>query len=356
MLTPEELVYANDVLELYQDLDVELSAESIKMLEEIGDISNKTPSEIKKIEKKYGLDTYLLALTMLAVLNRKRATGLKKTFTQNIKNIVGDYNKQYDKNIKVDNGYIKDLNKAIKTTNKDLQSLNKSISIQQQKFVTEVFKEMYKGIGTGQETYDKAFKKAVKSIAENNVSFKDKNGNKRSIESTVRQEIRYKMHQNAGNVFDRISKIIGATGVQVSITGNCRPSHQVINGERFTLKEWQEYAHLRDDYNCGHEISPIIYEIEDNIYTQEEIYEVNNRTVNYKGKQIPYYEATQKQRALERNIRNAKKTIVSLEKAGQDTKEAKAYLSKQQANMRKYLKETGLERQYDREFYSGYNK
>ena len=38
------------------------------------------------------------------------------------------------------------------------------------------------------------------------------------------------------------------------------------------------------------------------------------------------------------------------------TKENKALVSQQQANIRKYLKETGLERQYDREFYSGYNK
>ena len=349
-LSNEELIYKNEVVELYQELDVELSIENIKMLEEIGDISDKTPGEIKKIEKKYGLDTYLLALSMLALLNRKRTTALKKTFINNIQNIVNDYNKQYNRNIKVDSGYIKDLNKVIKATNKDLQSLNKSISVQQQKFVTDVFKEMYKGIATGQTTYDKAYKKAVQSIAQKEITFKDKNGHERSIEATVRQEIRYKMHQNAGMSFERIAKKIGATGVQVNMTGNCRPSHKIINGARFTLKEWKEHAHLRDDYNCGHEISPIIYEIEENIYSNEEIDEANNRTVKYKGEEIPYYEATQIQRALERNIRKAKMVYMS-----EPSKENKALVSQQQANIRKYLKETGLERQYDREYYAGYN-
>ena len=65
---------------------------------------------------------------------------------------------------------------------------------------------------------------------------------------------------------------------------------------------------------------------------------------------MPYYEATQKQRSLERNIRNAKKAYMS-----NPTKENKVNVSKAQASMRKYIAETGLERQYDREYFAGYN-
>ena len=43
----------------------------------------------------------------------------------------------------------------------------------------------------------------------------------------------------------------------------------------------------------------------------------------YNGIKIPIYEATQMQRNIERNIRNAKRELATLEKASQDTTNAK---------------------------------
>ena len=78
--------------------------------------------------------------------------------------------------------------------------------------------------------------------------------------------------------------------------------------------------------------------------------------ITYKGEKIPYYEATQKQRALERAIRNAKKSVIASKKAGIEEAKANKQLLNAQAKMRSYIKETKLIRDYDREYVAGYNR
>ena len=179
-----------------------------------------------------------------------------------------------------------------------------------------------------------------------------KNGQNRSLEAAVRQNVLWGVRQNARELNKDIGRYLGCDGVQINISPNCRDDHIPINGQVFKLnsRAWRRHKHLLNDFGCQHYESYIITDIEEKIYTDEEIKTANNRTVKYKGENIPYYEATQRQRALERNIRKAKMVYMS-----EPTKENKALVSQQQANIRKYLKETGLERQYDREYYAGYN-
>ena len=122
-----------------------------------------------------------------------------------------------------------------------------------------------------------------------------KDGKNRSIEAAVRQNLRTSIRDTARSINQDIGKQLGCDGVQINISPNCRPDHEVINGQVFTNKQWQKHIkHLLDDFNCQHYETPIIIGIEKNIYTKEEIREANNKTVNYKGENIPYYEATQK--------------------------------------------------------------
>ena len=66
------------------------------------------------------------------------------------------------------------------------------------------------------------------------------------------------------------------------------------------------------------------------------------------GEQIPYYKATQKQRQLKNEIRKQKRAVQILEKAGQDTKNAKTKLATAQKRLNDFCKETGLPKDYSR--------
>ena len=247
---------------------------------------------------------------------------------------------------------LKILNNAVRITDKELKNMTRTIAFSCQEDFVNALDEMYFQVGTGAMDFQKAFRKTTNNLAKKGVTLKMKNGQNRSLEVAVRQNVLWGVRQNARELNKDVGRYLGCDGVQINISPNCRDDHIPINGQVFKLnsRAWRRYKHLLNDFNCQHYESYIITDIEDNIYTDEEITKANNRKVNYKGEEIPYYEATQKQRALERNIRKAKMVYMS-----EPTKENKALVSQQQANIRKHLKETGLERQYDREYYAGYN-
>ena len=82
--------------------------------------------------------------------------------------------------------------------------------------------------------------------------------------------------------------------------------------------------------------------ISEPVYTDKELKEFREATINWNGKQIPYYEATQRQRQLENAIRKQKRTVQTLEKANLDNKLEKGQLVQLQRKYNNFCKETGL--------------
>lgn len=358
MLTPDyldKIAYTNKIVQMYEELNTKLTKQIISKLKENGDISTFTKHQLKTLAKRGGKEVFIEALNTTSALSSKRKKELIALFSEITKHDLQSYKTLYDyrgKELKLTEEQLKILNNAVKMTDKELKNFTKTIAFSSQQNYVDALDEMYLQVGTGAVDYQTAFRQTTNNLAEKGITLIQKNGVNRSLEASVRQSVLYGVRQNTRALNKNVGEYLGCDGVQINISPNCRDDHRPINGQVFKLKSksWQNYKGLLNDFGCQHYESFLILDIEDNIYTQEEIDEANNRTVKYKGEEIPYYEATQKQRALERNIRNAKKTYMS-----SPTKENKANVSKQQANMRKYLKETGLERQYDREYFAGYN-
>lgn len=65
------------------------------------------------------------------------------------------------------------------------------------------------------------------------------------------------------------------------------------------------------------------------------------------------YEATQKQRYIERQIRKYKREVAGLDAAGIDSTDSRNRLAKWQQRQRDFIEQTGLKRDYSREKYYG---
>lgn len=358
MLTPEyldKIAYTNKIVQMYEELNTKLTKQIISKLKENGDISSVTRNQLKTLAKRGGKEVFIEALNTTSALSSKRKKELVALFTEITKHDLQSYKSLYDyrgKELKLTEEQLKILNNAVKVTDKELKNFTKTIAYSSQQNYVDALDEMYLQVGTGAVDYQTAFRKTTNALAEKGVTLVAKNGVNRSLEASVRQSVLYGVRQNARALNKDIGKYLGCDGVQINISPNCREDHRPINGQIFKLtsRAWQRHKHLLNDFNCQHYETYIITDIEDNIYTEREIEQANNRTIKYKGNEIPYYEATQKQRALEREIRNAKKTYMS-----SPTAENKASVNKAQANIRKYLAETGLERDYAREYFAGYN-
>ncbi len=102
-------------------------------------------------------------------------------------------------------------------------------------------------------------------------------------------------------------------------------------------------------WNCRHNMYPFIEGVSKPTYTQAQLDDMNAPKYEYEGRKITEYEATQIQRYNERKIRKWKRELKGMEAAGLPTDEAKAKLSKWLKEQEKFLDQTGLKRQYDRE-------
>ncbi len=101
--------------------------------------------------------------------------------------------------------------------------------------------------------------------------------------------------------------------------------------------------------NCRHNFFPFIEGISKRAYTDEQLEDYKGENYTYNGEDLTEYEATQKQRQIERNIRKYKREYVALKEARLPTDEAEAYILKWQKIQSSFINQTGLKRQRDRE-------
>lgn len=180
-----------------------------------------------------------------------------------------------------------------------------------------------------------------------------------SIEGTVRRDTLTAVNQLANKGAEKITKEIGAEYVEVSAHIGARVSadpianHAGWQGKVYKLEGSDpKYPNLKektgypDDIlglggvNCRHRMFPFFPGI--SVPNPHQIDEKANKKV---------YEATQKQRAMERNIRAIKKRLI-VAKASGDKELAKKYrtkLTQKQAEIDKFCKKNGLRRQTERE-------
>ena len=115
-----------------------------------------------------------------------------------------------------------------------------------------------------------------------------------------------------------------------------------------TEGEWY-FANNIITHNCRHSHFPFFKGISENAYDQATLNEYASETVTYDGKEMSYYDATQYQRRIERAIRAAKREEAVVKAAGLDSEDERQRVRNLQAQMRSFLEQTGLQRQWVRE-------
>lgn len=250
--------------------------------------------------------------------------------------------------------------KALGKTYKLIQT--KALESTRQAYM-DIINRAYIETASGIYDYNTSIRGALRDMADQGIAGATyRRGNryvKYSIEGTVRRDTLTAVNQLANKGAEKITKEIGAKYVEVSAHIGARVSdtnpianHAGWQGKVYRLDGEDEYPNLKektgypDDIqglggvNCRHRMFPFFPGI--SVPNPHQIDEKENRKV---------YEATQKQRAMERNIRAIKKRLI-VAKASGDTDTAKEYrkrLTQKQAEIDKFCKDNGLRRQTERE-------
>lgn len=105
--------------------------------------------------------------------------------------------------------------------------------------------------------------------------------------------------------------------------------------------------------NCRHSFWPYIEGVSERAYTDEELESMkpeNRPKIKFEGREYDDYQATQKQRQIERTIRKIKRRKAAFEAAGltEDAQAANSKLRRLNEKYRRFSKAAGLPEQRER--------
>lgn len=182
----------------------------------------------------------------------------------------------------------------------------------------------FQKVATGAQDYNSAIRQATKELANRGIVTIDyASGRTRSLEAAVRGNIMGAIGTMQEKISQQNHDDFGCNGWEISAHANSAPDHEPIQGRQYPD---EEYIQLNDSLvrrigtlNCGHSAFPIIIGVNSPQYTREQLEKFrkdNEKGFTYEGKHYTGYEATQRQRKLERAIRRQKHRILIDEAAG----------------------------------------
>lgn len=217
---------------------------------------------------------------------------------------------------------------------------------------------------TGATDYNTAIRQAIKNLADKGVRTIDyKSGKHYSIEAVVRRNTMGGLGLMQEQISQQNHDAFGADGWEISAHAASAPDHEPIQGKQYSDKDYNE---LNDSLerrigtlNCGHAAFPIILGVSEPQYTHEQLEQFkkdNEKGVTYNGKQYTTYEATQKQRAIERAIRRQKRRVLTAEGSGDKDALLNSQVRLRSLNeeYRRYSKAVNLPTQHQRAETAGF--
>lgn len=186
----------------------------------------------------------------------------------------------------------------------------------------------FQKVSTGAQDYISAVREATANLAKKGIRTIDyESGVHTSLEAAVRRNIMGGMGIMQEQISQHNHDSLGCNGWEISAHSASAPDHEPIQGKQYTD---EEYTRLNNSLvrrigtlHCGHWAFGIILGVHSPQYTPEELEEMrreNEEGITYEGKHYTMYEATQRQRKLERAAKDRKRRILIDEQLGDKDK------------------------------------
>lgn len=369
MLTPEQLAQIADkatIRKLYDQLQEDIIADMARRLSKMDFAGYTTMWELQKLEAINAERDYIvqrLAETtgkskseIIAILNTGCSTALGSD--DKVYRLAG-YNplplaKSPALQALIWAGYKKTLG--------TFQNLTRTTANTATRQFEDALDRAYMQVTSGGMSYQQAVNGAVLDLAKNGLAAAQyPTGHVDYMDVAVRRAVLTGVNQTALKVQDARADEFGCDLVEVSAHYGARPTHAEWQGRIYSRsgksRKYKDFVETTGygsgdglgGWNCRHSFGPFFEGISKPTYTGKDLREINSKTVEYNGRQMSLYDASQKQRANEREIRALKREQAGLEGAGQDVSEVKAKLRDAQAKQRDFCSQTGLRRDYFRE-------
>ena len=253
-----------------------------------------------------------------------------------------------------------------KTTGFNIIRNGQKIFAPLERYLTESLDKAMMNVTIGSKTYTEAINETVDEMTKSGLRTVDyASGRRDRIDVAVRRAILTGVSQLTSSITEQNMKELDTDYAEVDWhlgarnTGIGFENHQSWQGKVYSKSQLKTICGFGDmlglhGINCRHIIFPFIPGISKRKYTDEWLEEQNrkeNEKKDYKGKEFDTYEASQRQRLLERTIRKYKQDIKLLERAEADKDIITLKRAKLKAVEREYVdfsKAMGLKQQGER--------
>lgn len=375
MLTPEQWeIVGKQAIKIYEKLELEIIRTIAERISSFTFAKSVVQNNIK-IAREMGL-LYQDIIILVAQYNNMSIEDIRNIFEE-----AGVLSLKFDDKIYKQAG-LKPLpikqNKTMWTlleataikTNNDLSNMMMTTANTTQQYFYDAMNKAYMEVTTGVKSYSQAITDSIKEVSKKGATIQYKN-REIKVESAVRMNIMTSVNQTCGVLQRMRAEEMGWDLMEITAHSGARPEHADWQGKIVSLSGKDGYLSLKDigygevtgfkGVNCRHDWYPY-FEGSTRTYSEKELEELKNEFVFYNGKKIPKYEATQIQRAMERQIRQDKKELASyqatLRNADADkelTIKTKSSIAKKtlqykthQNKLDDFIRQTSLKKDYSR--------
>ena len=228
-----------------------------------------------------------------------------------------------------------------------------------QQFVEELDR-VYMQVVVGGMSQDAAVRNAIRRLAREGLRAVQYANRRDHVDVAVRRAVRTGVNQTVGILQEKRADEFGSDLVEVSAHSGARPDHAEWQGKVYSRSGGSDkYPPFVEStgygtgpglcgWNCRHSFYPF-FEDSERLYTKKELEDMNAKKYHWRGDDLTEYEATQKQRYHERQIRAWKREREMLKAIGDSTELADNKIAFWSARQDDFLKATGLKRHYDAE-------
>lgn len=280
----------------------------------------KMIQETLSVSQAYVDNLYAKALKTDYIDNKKLYQGLgkefipfeKNTLLQNILKTVKLKTNEEMKNLTGSMGFVINAgsgNKAVKLTD----------------YLQSVLDQAVIDINAGAFDYNTILTSTVKQMTNSGVRWIDyESGYHNRITVAARRAVMKSISDMAATAAEDTAEKLGIDTFEVSAHANARPEHASWQGKVYTKKELISICGLGTitglhGANCYHDYYPFVKGLSKRAYTDHQLKQMrNDGPKEYKGKSYTGYEAKQRMRQLETNMRAQREAIRLLKDNGAD--------------------------------------
>ena len=363
MLTPRYLESAPDAMvDLYSEVEADILADMARRIARYDFFIPAAEHQLRVLEEMGAEQTYILR--RLAELTGRSEAELRQLFeVSGGKALVSDqadYRRAglHPPALNTSQELQQVLSAGLRQTQGLFTNLTRTTALDSGERFRAVLDRAWLQVSTGGFDANTAIRNAIKELTRQGLTTVDyASGRTMSVEAAVRMNVVTGVNQTALRLQDTLADEMDSDLVETTAHSGARPSHARWQGQVFSRSgKSKKYPDFRratgygtgpglGGWNCRHSFHPY-FDGMARTYGAKELKKLEAKSITYNGEKLTEYEASQRQRYIERQIRRWKREQQAMKSAGQPQEEAKAKLKEWRARQTDLVEQTGLKRQY----------